>query len=51
MLLQRCTLDNVPAEAEPNPRLYVTLRPAAPLRLALRRRRLLYADVATRAAL
>jgi cytochrome P450 len=51
MLLQRCTLHLVPAEAEPSPRLFVTLRPAAPLKLRLRRRRLQCADAATRDAL
>lgn len=38
MLLQRCTLHRVPGEPEPQPRLHVTLRPARPLRLQLRRR-------------
>jgi cytochrome P450 len=38
MLLQRCTLHTVPGECEPQPRMYVTLRPTAPLRLELRPR-------------
>ena len=39
MLLQRCELALVPGEPAPEPRLHVTLRPRAPLRLRLRRRR------------
>jgi cytochrome P450 len=38
LLLQRCTLQTLPGERLPNPRLHVTLRPDAPLRLRLRRR-------------
>ncbi|MBP7667074.1 MAG: cytochrome P450 [Burkholderiaceae bacterium] len=38
LLLQRCTLHTVPGEPPPRPRMYVTLRPDAPLRLTLRRR-------------
>jgi len=38
LLLQRCTLETLPGEPAPQPRMYVTLRPAAPLRLRLRRR-------------
>lgn len=38
LLLQRCTLETVPDEPAPQARMYVTLRPAAPLRLRLRRR-------------
>ena len=37
LLLQRCTLEALPDEPPPQPRMYVTLRPAAPLRLRLRR--------------
>jgi cytochrome P450 len=39
LLLQRCTLETLPDEPPPQPRVYVTLRPAAPLRLRLRLRR------------
>jgi cytochrome P450 len=38
LLLQRCTLETLPDEPQPQARMYVTLRPAAPLRLRLRRR-------------
>lgn len=38
LLLQRCTLHTVAGEAPPQPRMYVTLRPALPVRLAVRRR-------------
>jgi cytochrome P450 len=38
LLLQRCTLQTLPDEPPPQARMYVTLRPAAPLRLRLRRR-------------
>jgi cytochrome P450 len=40
MLLQRYTLHTVPDERAPQPRMYVTLRPTATLRLELRRRTL-----------
>lgn len=39
MLLQRYELQTVPGEPAPQPELNVTLRPAAPLRLRLLRRR------------
>ena len=38
LLLQRCTLQCVPGEPDPRPRMYVTLRPDRPLQLRLRRR-------------
>lgn len=38
MLLQRFTLAAVPGEPPPQPRQYVTLRPAGPVRLLVRRR-------------
>ncbi|MBQ0961006.1 cytochrome P450 [Ideonella sp. 4Y11] len=41
LLLQRCTLETLPHEPPPQPRMYVTLRPDAPLRLRLRRRAVL----------
>jgi cytochrome P450 len=44
LLLQRCTLETLPDEPPPQARMYVTLRPAAPLRLRLRRRRAIAPD-------
>ncbi|MBQ0945720.1 cytochrome P450 [Ideonella sp. 4Y16] len=38
LLLQRCTLETLPGEPAPQPRMYVTLRPTLPVRLRLQRR-------------